>query len=680
MYEATKIQVLNDIKQLVFNIKYRQDCWGDKMKIYNISDVIRKINDSNEEMVIVKYENMLFRKLYSPILFLGSILNFVVIYLTLHQNIKSTLINSLFLMGFSLLLEFFYIIINNERLKSYIFTIILSAMLLFMVLRFYFMIGPTVWTISFILVTISMVRIEKSMLSTLSFVIFLLGMYVCYKSSSFYMGTIYYVAQTISFALLFIISGFVHQINTDRYQRINKQYQELMEKNKTIVLSEKEIKHLAYHDYLTGLPNWMSLSEKLNHSILLSRNMGKMLAVMFLDLDDFKMINDTMGHDIGDQLLIEVSKRLVNTLPKGDIVARIGGDEFIILVQDTEDVDYINIESKKILNCLNKPFNLNNQDFFITTSIGVAIYPNDGEDAEELIKNADIAMYKAKGKDKNQYVICTPIMKTKIAERVKINNSLYKALERNEFEIYYQPQLNCASSKIVGLEALIRWNHPELGMVSPVEFIPIAEQTNLIIQIGEWVLRTACRQNKMWQDAGLPLIRIGVNLSAKQFQNGNLARDVEGILRETGLECKYLELEITESAAMKGKGNIIETLSVFKKMGIQIAIDDFGTEYSSLNYLKQLPADRIKIPMTFIQGIGVNTKDEAITKAIIILAKNMGLSVIAEGVERKEQLDFLNQVMCDEIQGFYFFKPMPVHEVEELLKKGSFIYSAKKVD
>ena len=390
---------------------------------------------------------------------------------------------------------------------------------------------------------------------------------------------------------------------------------------------------------------------------------------MFLDLDDFKVIIDTMGHDIGDQLLLEVSKRLVNTLRKCDTVARIGGDEFIICIEDIKDNDYINTVSEKILKRFNEPFSLNNQDCFVTTSIGVAIYPTDGENADVLLKNADTAMYKAKEKGKNQYVLCTPIMKTKVAETMKITNSLYRALDRNELELYYQPQVSCTSNEIVGLEALLRWNHPELGMVLPGEFISIAEHTGLIITIGEWVLRTACKQNKAWQDAGLSRIRIGVNLSVKQFQNDNLIKDVERILRETGLDPQYLELEITESAAMKGKKYIIETLNIFKKLGIHIAIDDFGKEYSSLNYLKQLPVDRIKIPMTFIQGIEVSKKDEAITKAIIVLAKNMGLSVIAEGVETKKQLDFLGQGMCDEIQGFYYFKPMPVHEVVELLRK-----------
>jgi len=458
--------------------------------------------------------------------------------------------------------------------------------------------------------------------------------------------------------------------------KFNSMFNRLKKSDEAIEASEVKIKYLAYHDHLTGLPNRLFLSEQLNHAISLASRMEKMIATMFLDLDDFKMINDTMGHDIGDELLVEVSKRLVNTLRKCDIVARIGGDEFIILIENVENIDYINIISKKIIECFNKPFRLNGQECFVTTSLGIAIYPVDGENAEVLIKNADISMYKAKGSGKNKYVLCTPVMKTTIIETMKMTNFLHRALIRNELELYYQPQVSCTSNEIVGLEALIRWNHPELGMILPGEFIPIAEQTGLIIPIGDWVLRTACKQNKMWQDAGLPRIRIGVNLSAKQFQNDHLVNDVDAIIRETGLDYKYLELEITESAAMKGKGDIVETLKTFRKLGIHIAIDDFGTEYSSLNYLKQLPADRIKIPMTFIRGIDVNTEDSAITKAIIILAKNMGLGVIAEGVETKKQLNFLNQIMCDEIQGFYYFKPMPVNEVEKILRK-PLIYNLK---
>jgi len=464
------------------------------------------------------------------------------------------------------------------------------------------------------------------------------------------------------------INNNISQLN-QHLQEVMAQKDEITYLYKEIASSEEKVRHLAYHDHLTGLPNRLLLSEQLNHAIQLSSRLEKILAIMFLDLNDFKIINDTMGHDKGDQLLIEVSKRLVNTLRKCDTVARIGGDEFIILIEDVENENYINMISEKILKSFNEPYILNNQDCFITTSIGIAIYPIDGINAEELIKNADIAMYKSKGKGKNQYERCTPVMKTEVVESMKMANSLYRALERNEFELNYQPQVSCNSNKIVGVEALIRWNHPEWGRVSPVEFIPIAEQTGLIIPIGEWVLKTACKQNKAWQDAGLPRIRMGVNLSVKQFQNDNLVKDVEGILRETGLDYQYLEFEITESSVMNERKIIIKALHAFKKLGIHIAIDDFGEEYSSLNYLKQLPVDKIKIPMTFIQGIDVNNTDEAITKAIIVLAKSMGLDVIAEGVETKNQFDFLNQQMCNEIQGFYYYKPMPAHELEKLLMK-----------
>ena len=437
---------------------------------------------------------------------------------------------------------------------------------------------------------------------------------------------------------------------------------------------QEEIKYLAYHDHLTGLPNRLLFNDYLNHAIFMANRTKKALAVMFLDLDGFKMINDTMGHAVGDELLIEVSNRLIDTLRKSDTVDRIGGDEFGIMIENLDDMEYLDNEDKfsivaeKILGSFKEPFTFNNQDCFITTSVGVALYPTDGEDAEVLTKNADIAMYMAKEKGKNQYIFCTQVMKTKINETMKMTNSLYRALERNELEIYYQPQLSCTSTEIVGLEALLRWNHPEFGMVSPSEFIPIAERTGLIIPIGEWVLRTACQQNKAWQEEGYTPLRVGVNISVQQFQNPNLIQQVKGILEETGLASHYLELEITESIAMKEKNYIIETLTTFRDMGIHISIDDFGTEYSSMDYLKQLPIDRIKIAMPFVHGIDVSKKDEAITKSIIILAKSMGFSVIAEGVETKKQLEFLTERKCDEIQGYYFYRPLPLTEVTKLLK------------
>jgi diguanylate cyclase (GGDEF)-like protein len=435
--------------------------------------------------------------------------------------------------------------------------------------------------------------------------------------------------------------------------------------------AQEEIRHLAYHDHLTGLANRLLFIEQLNHAISLSGRMARMLAILFLDLDGFKMINDSMGHDVGDQLLTAVSKRLVQTMRTSDIVSRVGGDEFVIIIENNEDAETIKMLAGKILNSFNQPFSLNGHDFYVTTSIGVAVYPTDGENAETLIKNADLAMYKAKEKGRNQYALCTPVMKLNVIETMKMGNQLYGAISRNELELYYQPQINSQMKTIIGLEALLRWKHPEYGMVSPAKFIPIAEQTGLIISIGEWVMRAACRQNKIWQDEGLGKIRVAVNLSVRQFQNPDIIKQVHDILAETGLEPQYLELEITESIVMKETGLVVATLNAFKNEGIAISIDDFGTEYSSLNYLKQLPIDKIKIAMPFVQGINKSDKDEAIAKAIIILAKSLGLGVIAEGVETENQLSFLSQRMCDEIQGFYYYKPMPAHEVKNLLKNGT---------
>ncbi|HZK19055.1 MAG TPA: GGDEF domain-containing phosphodiesterase [Clostridia bacterium] len=314
-----------------------------------------------------------------------------------------------------------------------------------------------------------------------------------------------------------------------------------------------------------------------------------------------------------------------------------------------------------------KPFNANGQEIFTSASVGVSIYPFDGKDAETLIKNADIAMYKAKSKGKNQYVMCTSIMKEEARKNLVLTNNLYRALEKNELSLHYQPQLRLRTSEIIGLEALLRWNHPVMGMIPPNVFIPLAEQSGLINGIGEWVLETACRQNKRWQDLGFPRLRMAVNLSVIQFNNPEIVKTVDKILKRTNLDPKYLELEITESIAIREAKYTTAVLNELKNLGITISIDDFGTKYSSLTRLKMLPVDRLKIDMQFIQGIQSSEKDQAITESIIKLAKSLKLSVLAEGVETKTQLEFLNKGMCDEVQGFYYFKPMPSEEIEKIL-------------
>ena len=432
-------------------------------------------------------------------------------------------------------------------------------------------------------------------------------------------------------------------------------------------LALEEIEELLYFDSLTGLPNRVMLVDRLRQAINLARRIEKPIGILFLNLDGFRTVNDTFGHSQGNELLKIVGNRLTNLVRETDTVSRISGDEFIIMFQNMLTTDQILKNADKIVDAFRKPFEIHHNEINVTISIGISVFPTDGETPETLMNNAALAMQKAKENNGNQTVLCTLIMKDIIVENMKLNNDLYRSLERHEFEVYYQPQISLSTKKIVGMEALLRWNHPEFGLVSPVKFIHLIEKSGLIHPIGKWVLQTVCMQNKAWQKAGLPPIRIAVNLSIIQFQNPEIVCQIKEILEETKLLPQYLELEITESIAMWETDYIVRVLNGFKKMGIYISIDDFGTDYSSLQYLKLLPINRIKIPMPFIQGITVDKKDEDIVKAIIVLARDLGLDVIAEGVETQQQVAFLKKWLCDQIQGYYYYKPMPAKDIEDLL-------------
>ncbi len=436
------------------------------------------------------------------------------------------------------------------------------------------------------------------------------------------------------------------------------------------VKAEQEQHIMAYFDQLTGLPNRILFKERAAQSLSLAARDGAMMGIIFLDLDSFKNINDTLGHEEGDKLLNTVAQELVGSIRLTDTVARYGGDEFLILVNKFSEKKDLIAVVERIMRVFDGPFILNGQEFFVTSSAGVAVYPIDGIDVDNLVKNADIAMYKAKEQGKNQYAMCSSHMKEETQRIMHLTNRLYQAMEYDELLLYYQPQIDMKSKTIVGMEALLRWNQRDLGMIYPNVFIPLAEKTGLINPIGHWVLQTACRQNRLWQDMGYPDLRIAVNLSAVQFRNPRLVDQVAAVLDETGMNPKYLDLEITESVAIKEPTYIVKVLNALKKLGVCISIDDFGTEYSSLSRLKSLPVDRIKMDMIFTQGIEGSAKDRAIAKVIINLAKSLGLKVVAEGVETALQLDFLHQRMCDEVQGYYYFRPMPDYEVEALLKSG----------
>jgi diguanylate cyclase (GGDEF)-like protein len=436
----------------------------------------------------------------------------------------------------------------------------------------------------------------------------------------------------------------------------------------TKVKVEKEISYLAYYDALTGLPNRTLISGRLEQAIPLARRNEKMIGVIFIDLDGFKSVNDTMGHNWGDNLLKQVADRLSQCITKYGTVARFGGDEFLIMIPQIFHVKDVENVANNVMKIFNSPIIVNKQEFFLTASAGIALFPQDGEEANILIKNADIAMYSAKNNGKGQYIFCTSEMKDNVLKKMMLTNSLYRALDRNELVLNYQPQVSIDTKEIIGMEALIRWDHPDLGRIPPNIFIPIAEQTGLINAIGEWVLNTACMQNKIWQDLGFKPIQMAVNVSVEQFRSGKLKQIVEECLEKTGLDPRYLELEITEGIAMKETDYILKALHDLKLVGISISIDDFGTEFSSLSRLKDLPVDRLKIDMQFVRGIAVNSKDEAIIKVIINLARRLGLKVIAEGVETEEQLKFLTDEACDEVQGYYYYKPMPSEEVVIILE------------
>ena len=430
-------------------------------------------------------------------------------------------------------------------------------------------------------------------------------------------------------------------------------------------------RYLAYHDALTHLPNRQLFYDRLEQAIVHAKRSSTMVAVLFVDLDDFKRVNDNNGHGSGDMLLQSVANRLKENLRESDTIARIGGDEFTIMLSNIVKVEDAVKVGQKLLQEFTQPFIVADRKFFISASIGISLYPIDGTDTETLIKTADVAMYRVKGQGKNNYQLYNLSMDAKAFEHIALENSLRKAIDRKELTIYYQPQASLETGEITGLEALVRWQHPEFGLVPPSKFIPLAEETDLIVPLGEWVMRVACQQNKVWQDIGLQPVPLAINLSAKQFYEKHLTHTIDEVLRTTGLDPKFLMLEITESSTMHDVDYTVSTLSVLKEMGIQIALDDFGTGYSSLSYLKRFPLDMLKIDRTFVKGVPDDRDDAAIITAIIALAHSLENKVIAEGVETKEQLKFLKGLACDQMQGFYLSRPVPAKEIIRFLEMGT---------
>jgi diguanylate cyclase (GGDEF)-like protein/PAS domain S-box-containing protein len=431
--------------------------------------------------------------------------------------------------------------------------------------------------------------------------------------------------------------------------------------------AQERMQHMAQHDALTELPNRMLFLDRLKQALARARWHKRLVAVLFVDLDRFKTINDTLGHDVGDRLLQALAERFTASVREGDTVARFGGDEFVMLLDDVASEKDIGVVAQKVLDALTPPFRIDGQSLYVTASIGVSLYPNDGEDSGTLLKNADIAMYRAKELGKNTYQFYSADMSARAFERLTLESSLRHAIERNEFRLYYQPQVDTSSGAILGVEALLRWQHPDFGLVAPAEFIPLLEETGLIVPAGDWVFRTACEQLRAWHDAGWPTLRMAVNLSPRQFQTPGLAIMVERGLANVNCDPSLIELEITENVLLRHAVATLDALDAVHALGVRLAIDDFGTGYSSLSYLRRYAIDTVKIDRSFVHDIPADPDDSAITAAIISLAQSLKLDVIAEGVETEAQREFLRERGCHLMQGYLFSRPLPPEDITRLL-------------
>lgn len=451
------------------------------------------------------------------------------------------------------------------------------------------------------------------------------------------------------------------RLNVDLEQRVE-------ERTKELKASEERLTFLAHFDGLTSLPRRPFYIDRLRQALARAPWQKRLVGVAYLDLDRFKPINETFGHEMGDRLLVAVAERLQRTVRSGDSVARLGDDEFGLLLDGIAKIEDLPPLVEKLMSCFSEPFHLDGQELFVTASVGLSIFPNDGQDAETLLQCAGAAMALVKDQGKNKYQFYLPQMNAAAMERVLLTNNLRKAMERGEFSLHYQPQVSLSSGRVIGVEALLRWKHPDLGYVSPAKFIPLAEENGMILPIGEWVLRTACRQAVAWQSAGMGPLRMAVNLSGRQFHGGQVGSLVQSVLQETGINPELLELELTETTLLEQREEVTGTLNKFRELGVRFSIDDFGTGYSSMSYLKRFPIHVLKIDQSFIRDLTSSPDDRAIVQAIITLAHSLRQGVVAEGVETMEQLSQLRNMDCDIIQGYLFSKPLPAEELESFLR------------
>lgn len=480
----------------------------------------------------------------------------------------------------------------------------------------------------------------------------------------FYNGTYESFPGIISYVCVIFIVSLIYT----QFKKNEKYVAEISQQNHKLENSKEMINQMTCYDLLTQLPNRSYFEFLLSHEVTVSKRTDKTFCIIFMDIDSFKHVNDSLGHEYADEILLELVSRLKNSLRNNDVIARFGSDEFAIMITNLKSVECIEAIIDKIKIALSEPYLIENHEFFITVSMGISVFPLDGEFPNQLIENAELAMFTAKTNGKNTFAFYSNSIKNEVTYNMLLTNQLYRAIDKNELMIYYQPQVNTKTKEIIGFEALLRWHNHEFGWISPNDFIPIAEKTGLIISIGLWVFRTVCEQCQICKKSSAPSMRISINMSIEQLKEKSIIDDIKKIVIETQSDPQSIQIEVTESVAFIENDLILTRLNALKILGFSIAIDDFGTGHSSLSRLKQFPIDLIKIDMEFVQGIHLNSgKDRAIVESIIQIAKNLNIPVLAEGVETEEQYLFLKNQNCDEVQGYYFYKPMPPEEIFKLL-------------
>lgn len=656
-----------------------------------IPDIIDVINKSNDVETIITMENYMACYYAGPILFVSTILNYYINYILMSYDLNKVIMESIFL----LFLSFCFIITPYLKFKTKFIThwvsILFSIVLVYVTLRFYSVVGSFILMIAFLEIIIASARITKVMLNYITITTFLVGGYIFFLSSknAHELTPIYYVLLVILFILMFLIVPAMYMVSKSHYQRITRlyltevhqreelekmynetrsQYTLLTQKNNQLKINEERLYRLAHFDELTYLPNRKSILDKLNYLIKVSKGMNLSFYIVFIDIDSFKKINDSMGHHIGDLFISYAAKRLKASIHKSDFIGRIGGDEFALIIQrrlsDKEVFKYIDKIRKYFL----QPYIIDGNEITSSASFGIASFPYDGVGQVELMKNADTAMYKAKELGKNNVQFFEKSMKEELLEKLNLENELKSALYNNEFFLVFQPIYNLRTGKIRGFETLLRWNSKVLGMVAPDKFIPVAEELGIIIPLGEWIIRTACKTFKKLQDKyKLEETVLAINLSVKQLESTNIVESIKYILKETNFDPNLLEIEITETTFMNSIHKTKSTLEKLQDMHISISLDDFGTGYSSLSYLRQLPIDILKIDRTFINDILKSDRNVEIIGSIIDLSHNLDIAVIAEGIEEEIQLRHLRKLKCDYVQGYLMSKPLNLEDLEQFI-------------